>query len=355
MECLNSDPTKLLASCEDGSVCVYDLKSNKTIFKLEPGHSETIFDLEYNTKDYGIFATCSHEGTIKIWDMNKNKITSILKVDAQNVMKSGKIDNSNDTKVSILCIKWSPKEKNLLISGDSTGHIKLWDTSKEKLLDSCKHSPKDYQIHGIDWDENDNIICSGNDTAKLFKLENLKLINKNTFESNPSTNLFQIKFNPFENLSFIAAGQDGNLKIFNEKSKKNTSELKGHTKKVFGICFNPERNGILASSSDDMRIGIWDIPKNKSNFLTGHTNNVRQLVWLKESGNILISGSWDGNIKFWNVDSLQCIYTITEHYSDVYGLDICSDHPYLLMSSSRDNSIRFWNIPSFSDNMVCYI
>lgn len=367
MENLSGDSSKILATCEDGSVLIHDLKANKLAFKLEPGHSESIFDLKYSKQHYGVFATCSHDGSIKIWDMNKNKVLYVLRIDSTlNFMKSiGKNynnDNQNSdlVKISILSLKWSPNEKNYLISGDSSGTLRLWDICKEKLLESYKFSsvlkePKEIQILGIDWDADDNIVCSGNENVNLFKFENGKLILKSRYEAFPLTVLFQVKFNPYEPLSFYAAGFDGTIKIFNEKTKKNILELKGHQKKVFGLSFNPERKDILASSSDDSKIGIWDLAKNnKVNFLSGHTNNVRQLVWLKDNSNILISGAWDGNIKFWNVDLLACIYTISEHYSDVYGLDICFDHPYLLMSSSRDNSIRFWNIPTFADKLVIF-
>lgn len=365
MDNLPGDPTKVLATCEDGSVIIHDLKANKQSFKLEPGHSESIFDLKYSKHHCGVFATCSHDGSIKIWDMNKNKVMNVLRIDSTvNFMKTaGKSTNSDfatqdSNKISILTLKWSPNEKNYLLSGDSSGTVRLWDFSKEKLLDSYKFTssikePKEIQILGIDWDTDNNIVCSGNENVNLFQLENGKFVFKCKFEAFPATVLFQVKFNPFEPLAFYAAAFDGSIKIFNEKSKKNVSELKGHQKKVFGLCFNSERNGILASSSDDFKIGIWDIAKNnKVSFLNGHTNNVRQLVWLKDNPNILISGSWDGSIKFWNVDLLACVYSISEHYSDVYGLDVCADYPYLLLSSSRDNSIRFWNIPIFADKLV---
>jgi len=369
MDSLPADPTKVFASCEDGSVIIQDLKSNRLAFKLEPGHSESIFDLKFSTLQSGIFASCSNDGSIKVWDMNKNKVVCALRIESTlNYMKTAVKSNSSSDisfldnfKNSILCLKLSSIEKNLLLSGDTNGNLRLWDISKEKLLDSFKFTsslkePKEIQVLGIDWDLENNIVCTGNENAILFKLENGKLAVKNKLEVSPPTVLFQVKFNPSEPLSFFAAALDGTIKVFNDKNKKNVSELKGHQKKVFGICFNPERSGIFASSSDDFKIGIWDLTKNnKSNFLSGHTNNVRQLIWLKYHGNILISGSWDGTIKFWNIDLLACIYTITEHYSDVYGLDISTDHPYLLMSSSRDNSIRCWNIPIFADKLVLKI
>jgi WD40 repeat protein len=268
-----------------------------------------------------------------------------------------------------MSILWSPKEKNLLISGDSQGFLRLWDVNKEKLLDSNKifmHSSiktyKENSLIGIDWDLNDNIIAAAGIYIKLFKYENGKLIqySNSINEYISPTNIFQVKFNPFskENLNFLACCSDGIIRNFNEKNAKCTLELTSHTEKVFGISFHPVRNNVFASSSDDSKIGIWDLNKSqKANFLNGHTNKVRQILWFIDQcdRDILISGSWDGNIKFWDVENMSCIYTITEHYSDVYGLDICHNHPYLLISSSRDNSIRFWNVPFLADQMVINI
>ena len=58
---------------------------------------------------------------------------------------------------------------------------------------------------------------------------------------------------------------------------------------------------------------------------------------------MLISDSWDGTSRIWNTKYMICMGLISGHHSDVYGIDICPNHPFLLITSSRDNSIRFWN------------
>lgn len=363
-EILTSDSSKLIGYCEDKSISIYDLKSNKIQQKIESGHSETIFDLKYNRNEYGIFATCSHDGTIKVWDMNKNKIIHNLNFD-MCLFSHKRIDNKSSAenyfeKNHFISLQWSPLEKHLLITGDSQSYLRLWDIKKEKLLESIRiqstgKDPKENSIKGIDWDKYDNIIAAGGNLIKLFKYENGKLIQKADLitEYTSPANILQVKFNPFEKLNFAACCQDGIVRLFSERNKKCNAELSSHTKKVYGVTFNPLKKGVFATSSDDCKIGVWDLNKSqKAALLSGHYSNVRQIVWFRDHSNILISGSWDGNIKFWNIDNNACIYTISEHYSDVYGLDICYDHPYLLMSSSRDNSIRFWNMPIMADKMV---
>ncbi len=356
---LLADPSKMLVSLANGSILIYDLKNKKKVFELQPGHSETIFDLKYNPFQYGILATCSYDANIKIWDMTKNQIIANMQGP-----ESRKLDmkSSQRHNYTIYCLKWSIKEKDLILTGDAISNLRLWDTSKQKLIASVKVSQKDdASIVGLDWDEDDNVITGTSEGLVLH----YKLITKSKFELTtsfkvPGVKVLQLKFNPFNRLHFAAAFGDGKIRLgvietASTSDKKFSGELAGHQKKVFGLSFNPKRRNILASSSDDFSIGVWDLNTNNKFFLKGHVNNSRFIVWLKEMSNILISGAWDGCIKIWNIDGPSCCTTISEHYSDIYGMDISPDHPYILTSCSRDNSIRFWDISCLAKNSSKYL
>jgi WD40 repeat protein len=58
----------------------------------------------------------------------------------------------------------------------------------------------------------------------------------------------------------------------------------------------------------------------------------------------LLSGSWDATIKLWDVRSGTCLFTITEHAADVYGLSFHPRRPFTFLSSSRDTTLRTWSI-----------
>jgi WD40 repeat protein len=341
------DDTSLLLSLDNGEIIIYNLKINKIIFKLEAGHSETIFNLNFNSLSNGILATCAYDSCIKIWDINDNKLLHNLRVDLA----------TNTEKVGIYSIRWSPKDKELLASRDNKGEIKIWDISKQKLLTSIKLNNKNESIVGIDW-----ILKGGENTIAATCFDSVFICKYNLGKLNlfktlkaGSAGISLVMFDPFDYSNLAVGCGDNNIRIFTINEKSDPPKLlTGHTSKVFSVCYHPRNKTILATSSDDTRIGLWNLENNSSRFITGHTNKSRHLVWLTDFDNILISGSWDGTIKFWNIDSLTCIGSIAENYSDIYGIAISPFNPFLLVSVSRDNSVRFWNILPSRSEIVLY-
>lgn len=62
----------------------------------------------------------------------------------------------------------------------------------------------------------------------------------------------------------------------------------------------------------------------------------------------LLSGAWDGLIKLWDIRTGHCMFTITDHNADVYGITFHPERPFLFASCSRDTTIRLFLI----DNIV---
>ena len=327
----------ILFSNEKGDINVFNLLNQKIEYKIENSHCQSIFDVKFNkfTKNY--FASCSFDSTIKIWDLNTNKVVATL------FATSTKMSNEIK-KVHFICLKWSPLDKNLLASGDSEMTIRIWniETKKEIANFICAENQKEKSIQGIDWNINNTIISScGNFVFFLLFKDNKSLIKTGIVDC--FSNVFRVIFDSSNENQIIIPCFDGKIKFYNYKKQEKTfiKEFSGHKQKVYAIEFDKKKN-FLASSSDDLKIGIWSMNSNSLvNFLMGHTDNVRQLLWLEN--NILLSGSWDRTIRFWNINEMICVNIIKEHQSDVYGLDASSEFNNLIVSSSRDNTIRLWN------------
>ena len=167
---------KLLIALTDGTLQIYDLNTKKIERNVTKGHSGTIFDLKFSPFLEGILATCSIDGTIKIWNIYNEKKNITLVSSSRGIIKE-------ENKPQIIAIKWSPieKRKELILCGDSKNTIKIWDTGKLKVIAQLeliitnennnnntnsksisidnKNQRKNYNVIGLDWNK-DNIIIA---------------------------------------------------------------------------------------------------------------------------------------------------------------------------------------------------
>ena len=355
---------KLLLALSDGALQLYSLNNKKVEKNITKGHSGTIFDLKFSPFIDGTFATCSIDGTIKIWNIYNDKKSITLVSSNRGIIK-------DENKTQIISIKWSPIEENkdLLLCGDSKNFIKIWDISKLKTISQLELKftnvnnnlndknnnkfHKNNNVIGLDWNEDNIILATCNTFIFIIDFNANKLILNDII--NIHSKLYKIVFSPYQsektNSTFAVACSDARIRIYEISKIKQSSNvspikvLSGHKNAVFGLSYKPINNKginkyLLASGSEDYRVGIWDLnyPDPKVRFLLGHTDKVRNVVWFKED-NILISGSWDGVAFIWDINYYICLSIINHHKSDIYGIDINLKYPYLFATSSRDCSI----------------
>ena len=75
------DASRYLISFKNGAVGVYNIETWKLEFSTEAGHAETIFDLRFKPGDKNQLATCSYDGTIRLWDARTMRLLSNIVTD----------------------------------------------------------------------------------------------------------------------------------------------------------------------------------------------------------------------------------------------------------------------------------
>ena len=272
-----------------------------------------------------------------------------------------------------------------MLCGDSKNNIKIWDISKLKIIAQLElkftnenynnnnnindknnsKSPKNYNVIGLDWNDNNIILATCNTFIFIINFTINKLILNDII--NIHSKLYKIVFSPYiqekQNSTFSVACSDARIRIYEISKIKQSANisptkiLSGHKNSVFGLSYKPinkkdnnQNKYLLASGSDDYKVGIWDLSHKepKVKFLLGHSDKVRNVVWFKDD-NILISGSWDGIAFIWDINYFICLSIINHHKSDIYGIDINNKYPYLFSTSSRDCSI---SINSYLKNPI---
>ncbi|CCH62151.1 hypothetical protein TBLA_0G02090 [Henningerozyma blattae CBS 6284] len=140
--------------------------------------------------------------------------------------------------------------------------------------------------------------------------------------------------------------------------------FRGHTAQVLDTDFDPFNDHRIVSASDDSKIGVWEIPQDYSfrdyneetmedddpkpkdisplKFLSGHTRKVGHVLFHPLAQNVLASSSLDYTVKIWDVESGEAKITL-KHPDMVTSMSFSYDGQYLA-TVARDKKLRVWDI-----------
>ncbi|XP_031789343.1 uncharacterized protein LOC100114982 isoform X2 [Nasonia vitripennis] len=214
-------------------------QSNMNNVKMFQAHKEAIRGLSFSPTDHKL-ATCSDDGTVRIWDF--------LRCHEERILRGHGAD--------VKCVHWHP-QKSLVISGskDNQQPVKLWDPKNGQSL-ATLHAHKS-TVMDVKWNENGNwlVTASRDHLLKLFDLRNLS---------------------------------------------QEMQTFRGHKKEASSVAWHPSHEGLFCSGGSDGAILFWHVGADKEvgAIEQAHDSIVWTLAW-HPLGHILCSGSNDHTSKFW--------------------------------------------------------
>ncbi|KAJ3216615.1 hypothetical protein HDU67_009222 [Dinochytrium kinnereticum] len=235
-----------LISGDDSGVIKY-WQSNMNNLQAFAAHKESVRDLSSVTPPPHLtvtfsptdtrFASCSDDGTIKIWSFGEAREERTLTGHGWDVK----------------CIDWHPT-KALLASGSKDNLVKLWDPKSGKSL-STLHGHKN-TILGIQWNNNGNWL--------------------------------------------VTASRDQLLRVYDIRSMRELQSFRGHKKEVTSVAWHPFHETLFTSGGSDGNISFWNVGTEFAvgGMEAAHDSSVFALDW-HPVGHILVSGSNDHTTRFW--------------------------------------------------------
>ncbi|MBE7182331.1 MAG: DUF1899 domain-containing protein [Terriglobus roseus] len=132
--------------------------------------------------------------------------------------------------------------------------------------------------------------------------------------------------------------------------------FRGHTAAVLDTDWSPFNDSLIASGSDDCKVFIWKVPDGFSlhsdadepedvgptSRFTGHSRKVGHVLFNPAAANVLASSSGDYTVKLWDVEAGQAKLTL-KHGDIVQSLS-WSANGALLVTTSRDKKLRIWDV-----------
>uniref|UniRef100_A0A4W3IN30 WD repeat domain 33 n=1 Tax=Callorhinchus milii TaxID=7868 RepID=A0A4W3IN30_CALMI len=193
-------------------------QSNMNNVKMFQAHKEAIREASFSPTD-NKFATCSDDGTVRIWDF--------LRCHEERILRGHGAD--------VKCVDWHPT-KGLVVSGskDSQQPIKFWDPKTGQSL-ATLHAHKN-TVMEVKWNQNGNwlLTASRDHLCKLFDIRNLK----------------------------------EELQIF-----------RGHKKEATAVAWHPVHEGLFASGGSDGSLLFWHVGEEETKVLQIIVSNFNALTF----------------------------------------------------------------------------
>lgn len=137
----------------------------------------------------------------------------------------------------------------------------------------------------------------------------------------------------------ISGGKDSRVTIWDLSTGKPLREIRAHRDDVTDVAINA--SNIIASSSKDRTVKIWDFNGVLVKELTGHKHEV-MAVDFSHDGQRVVSGSADGTVKEWDV--LKGVETLSINAHDGWVRTVAYNHNSTLIASGGDDGkINVWN------------
>ncbi len=229
-------------------------------------------------------------------------------------------------------------ERTLALAGSQ--EIVIWDFDANSLLTKIPISSES-AISSLAISDDGKTIAAGyiSGAIAVWKLGQQQAAY--TFNNNHSYRILSLALN--HDGSELAAGDlhgtliKWNLKNNSEEIPKDLPLL-GHTGAINNLAF--DRQGNLASASNDMTVIIWNSAGKKIQRLSD-TKEVFALAFSPD-GNKLYTGNLLGTLRVWNVSTGELEKTHSQQTQKISSVDVSDNN--IIVTGSNDLSIVAWNV-----------
>lgn len=147
-----------------------------------------------------------------------------------------------------------------------------------------------------------------------------------------------VAWHPSDNL--LASSSDNReVQIWDlDKKSKLFAPLIGHTNNITSVAWSTQRK--LVSASDDKTVRHWDLTSFASEIVISHKDRVLDIAW-SPSGDVLASASWDSYVGLWKPDTGE-VQKKKHHKSKVFCVNWSNDGK-MLASGDQGGNIVIWD------------
>ncbi len=285
-------------------------------------HGGSVYSVAYSPINSSLIASAGGEHTIKLWDLNQGKVTTL-----------------GNHKETINSIAFSPDGK-YLVSGSDDYTMKLWDVSSSRHLSTLSHVTDQFrsQIKAVTFSPDGQKIVSAGLHVKIWDTHTLREIA--TIRHHEW--IFTVAFS--SDGKYLAMGDTGGqITVRNLQTQKDITQLKGDADSITALKFSPD-DRLLASGGLNGSVKLWNLPSWSLIGTLPTSGTVTELSFSPDSS-ILASTDYEA-VNLWTTRTGEQLTTLLGHKGWVFTADFSPDGTHLT-SGGSDGTLRLWNITPF--------
>jgi WD40 repeat protein len=274
---------------KNGKIDLFDFIASKVVDTIQ-GHTKTVNSLTVDKKGT-LLASCSEDGTIKVWDLKTLQLRHTLNKSSEHIQLSSDgrflaLKDSSDSMIKILDLGNLQAPPISVEGGDA--NIMLFNPDNTIFATLSVHE-------GGLW------------KFVLYKVSDGKMVD--SFDHDATPELFG-----GENFRSIKISTEPNASAL-------FGLIKQHPNYSGSLAFDPTNKDLIAYSEIDRSTGSNLIKirnfseKREVRALAGHAASIRSLAF-SPNRKILASASWDGTVKLWNSETGENLATFVPFDKD---------------------------------------
>ena len=214
----------------------------------------------WNQRDVSEFMTCSNDGTVRLWDLNKSHSTAISSIPNLDQQKVIKVKAKNGLKATPTAITYSRDSKLILVAADN-GSLVAWDHQRKTYvnpsfrIENAHQAGAEITSCNFNYANSQFVTRAMDETMKLWDLRNHKQpvhVFGNLFNRYSGTDA---SFSPDDRLVLTGCSLEKNetvskLQFFDCNDFSLSFEISVENGSVIRSCWNAKLNQILIGCSN---------------------------------------------------------------------------------------------------------
>lgn len=259
------------------------------------GHDDGV-SLVVWSPDGDTLATCSGDGTAKLWDLRTLQVSHVLQAEYHKFVQNLNGAPPERSEMSVDALAWSP-DGTTITTRAGTAHrsgvvcVRLWD-AVTGLPMAVSDGPM-HHTRSPAWNPDETMVATKSDdgTVRLWGANGTQRM----VLHGHSEIVRSLAWTP-DGKSLATAGRD--VRLWNLVTGTVQHVLQGHTHWVCSLSFSPAGT-TLASGSLDETVRLWDTATGKNvQVLYGHSGAVNHVSWSPD-GAIVATASEDHTARLW--------------------------------------------------------